>query len=804
MIPPRDRPPSEPLSATDLLSLVQTQSAQLAHAEQKLSELQYAHRQTLSALQAAQAQLAEHQTAAQALEQLRQQHQALAAHLHEIRHSTVIRATRPLVNAKLRLDQALGRRPAPPPELPPSPAPTQAAPTDTAPVAPAPGVDIIVPVFKGLEDTQRCLQSVLDSSNQTPARLIVINDASPEPALTDWLRALAAREPRVTLLENAENLGFVATVNRGMALSDTQDVLLLNSDTEVANDWLDRLRAAAYGHARIGTVTPFSSNATICSYPRFCEANALPEGWSTAALDTLCAQSQPGAVIDIPTAVGFCMYIRRDCLRQVGLFDVENFGIGYGEENDFCQRAAALGWRNVQALDTFVLHTGGVSFGAHKSPREQAAFTTLQRLHPGYASAAQEHVQSDPARPYRQRLDVARLRASALPRILAVSHGWGGGTQRHVEELARHLHGHAVFLLLSPLPEGMVRLRWLDEREGFAQDFHWPTEQPQLTALLREMGVCHVHYHHLVGHAREVMHLHEPLGVGYDFTAHDYYSACPQISLTTARETYCGERGLDQCRACVQERPTTTQESIDDWRLRYRLFLRQARWVLAPSHDCAQRMQRYFPQARIRYAPHTDMLHHPAIPVRAPQRLPTQGHLRIFLVGGLSAIKGGDVAEAVALEAARQNAPLELHLLGYVFRTFKAQPEASLTIHGTYKDNDLPRLLERLQPHLVWFPAVWPETYSYTLSTCLQAGLPVVTTDLGAFTERLAQRPWTWVRPWDTSAQDWLAFFLQLRQQHFIDGTPPEGAPAVAPPATPQESAWDYARDYLQGLAPRS
>ena len=115
MIPPRDRPPSEPLSAADLLSLVQTQSAQLAHAEQKLSELQYAHRQTLSALQAAQAQLAEHQTAAQALEQLRQQHQALAAHLHEIRHSTVIRATRPLVNAKLRLDQALGRRPAPPP-----------------------------------------------------------------------------------------------------------------------------------------------------------------------------------------------------------------------------------------------------------------------------------------------------------------------------------------------------------------------------------------------------------------------------------------------------------------------------------------------------------------------------------------------------------------------------------------------------------------------------------------------------------------------------------------------------------------
>ena len=553
---PAATPPSEGVSAASLLALVQTQSAQLALAEQQLNVAQQAHRQAVAALQKAQDQLAHQQHVVQELVQLRQQHQALAAHLHEIQTSTVIRVTRPLVRAKLGLDLALGRRHAAP-VLPPAMA-----------VVPAP------------------------------------------PASSD--------------------------------------------------------------------------------------VSALPAS-----------------------------------------------------------------------------------------------------------------VQHDPVCPPDQ--DVARLRASALPRVLAVSHGWGGGTQRHVEELARHLREQAIFLLLSSQDDGPLRLRWLDERESFYQEFHWPSEQAALVTLLRALGVSHVHYHHLVGHAPEVMHLHEHLGVAYDFTAHDYYSACPQISLTTAQKIYCGEQGLAQCRACVRERPAPTEETIDAWQLRHRLLLHQARWVLAPSHDCAQRMRRYFPQARIRYAPHTDMLEHPAAPVRAPLPLPAPRHLRVFLVGGLSAIKGGDVAEAVALEAARLNAPIELHLLGYVFRTFKAQPEASLTIHGTYQEHDLPRLLQRLQPDVVWFPAVWPETYSYTLSTCLQAGLPVVTTDLGAFPERLAQRRWTWVLPWNTSATDWLAFFLRLRQQFIASGDPtdeagqpcePSGLPEA--PLGRHDEDWNYARDYLQGLAPIS
>uniref|UniRef100_A0A2K1QFC6 Glycosyltransferase 2-like domain-containing protein n=1 Tax=Populus trichocarpa TaxID=3694 RepID=A0A2K1QFC6_POPTR len=326
----------------------------------------------------------------------------LEQYLLSIENSTVFRATRPIVHAKMSLDRLIGRTPKTVTVAPPTPLTPTSHP-----------VDIIVPVYRGLDDTRNCVESVLASRSEAAWRLIVINDASPEPAVTAWLRERAGLEPRILLLENEENLGFVGTVNRGMALSDAHDVLLLNSDTVVANDWLDRIRRAAYGDARIASVTPFSNNATICSYPRFCEGNELPAGLDTAAMDSLCARTNPGQVVDVPTGVGFCMYIRRDCLQSVGLFDTENFGKGYGEENDFCQRAAAAGWRNLHLLDTFVLHTGGVSFGESKSPRERAAMETMRRLHPRYEAEVMAFVQQDPARTARLALDVARIQEQA-------------------------------------------------------------------------------------------------------------------------------------------------------------------------------------------------------------------------------------------------------------------------------------------------------------------------------------------------------------------------------------------------------
>ena len=145
---------------------------------------------------------------------------------------------------------------------------------DVSPVAPADVVvDIVIPVYRGLAQTRRCIESVLADADRPAGRVIVVDDHSPDPKLSAWLDSLAA-EGRIQLVRNRRNRGFVASVNIGIEAAGTHDVVLLNSDTEVANGWLARLAGHAYATPRVASVSPFSNNATICSYPRIAGRSA--------------------------------------------------------------------------------------------------------------------------------------------------------------------------------------------------------------------------------------------------------------------------------------------------------------------------------------------------------------------------------------------------------------------------------------------------------------------------------------------------------------------------------------------------
>lgn len=271
-------------------------------------------------------------------------------------------------------------------------------------------IDVIIPAYRGLAQTRRCVESVLASRVDAPHEVVVIDDASPEPALAAWLCALAA-EGRITLLTHTENRGFVATVNEGMALHPGREVVLLNSDTEVADGWLDRLAACAASAPMIGTVTPFSNNATICSYPGMEPPYSLPEGIDLATLDRFFREENAGLSFPIPTGVGFCLFIRRPCLDAIGPFDEAAFGKGYGEEVDFCLRAAQAGWENRLAADTFVFHEGAASFGHERHQRQEDAQRTIDSRYPAFRSLVQEFVLRDPAAPARERV-AARVAAA--------------------------------------------------------------------------------------------------------------------------------------------------------------------------------------------------------------------------------------------------------------------------------------------------------------------------------------------------------------------------------------------------------
>ena len=224
-------------------------------------------------------------------------------------------------------------------------------------------IDIVIPVYNAAPELARCVDSVLAHSSGD-WRLLLIDDASPAIAIRTYFSDLRARRlPQVKLLTNDRNLGFVLTANRGMREARARaDLVLLNSDTIVTRGWLDKLARCAASDPRIGTITPFSNNAEICSLPRFCADNPWPATQDPGPLVTALELAAVPTYPDLPTGVGFCLYMRRALIEAIGGFDPA-FGLGYGEENDLCQRAIAAGYRNVLCEDAFVLHLGGSSFG---------------------------------------------------------------------------------------------------------------------------------------------------------------------------------------------------------------------------------------------------------------------------------------------------------------------------------------------------------------------------------------------------------------------------------------------------------
>lgn len=269
-------------------------------------------------------------------------------------------------------------------------------------------ITVVVPVFNAVRELAGCLDSLARHTARATT-VYVIDDASTDPSVGTLLRAWKDRAPPAwRFLENTRNLGFVVTANRGMALSD-HDIVLLNSDTVVTPGWLSGLADCLASDPLIATATPWSNNAEIASFPVFCEANPIPE--SLDELGSLLAGLGDPAYPDIPTAVGFCMAIKRQVIEKIGYFDEEQFGRGYGEENDFSLRASLAGYRNVLCDAVYVAHHGGSSFGPTGMKPGEDSMARLLHKHPAYLQQVSAFIEADPLARHRERLSRACAQA---------------------------------------------------------------------------------------------------------------------------------------------------------------------------------------------------------------------------------------------------------------------------------------------------------------------------------------------------------------------------------------------------------
>ncbi len=601
-------------------------------------------------------------------------------------------------------------------------------------------IAVVIPVFRGHEQTLACIDSVLASLPAT-ARCIVVEDASPEAKLVEVLRGLAARG-RIVLRHQPSNRGFPATANAGIRAAGAHDVILLNSDTLVPPGWTERLADAAHSAADIGTATPLSNDASVFSYPRQDHPNPAPDKATMVRLARLTRRANGNAVLDVPTAHGFCVYLRRDCLNEVGLFREDLFAQGYGEENDFCIRARHLGWRHVAVPGLFVAHAGGASFGGAKAQLTARNLTLMNRLHPGYDALIARFLKADPLAQARFRIDALRWRRrrSRKGAVVLITHARSGGVRRRVAERCHEIAASGVrSIVLAPATDAFGRTA-CGVADASGEDFpnlRFDTANGlvALTTFLRDDKPLSIELHHFIGHDPAMLGLARALDVPYDVVVHDYAWVCPRVTLVGPDKRYCGEPGGNACEACYADIGGNIDEDIRPSRLRQRsrTVLAGARRVVVPSRDVATRLRQYFPELACVVTPWEDgAMGHPPADHRV-SRL----RMRVVVVGAIGIDKGYEYLLACARHVATHRLALEFVVVGHTSDDKRLLDTGSVYITGRYEEGEAVELIRAQDAELGFLPALWPETWSYTLTQLWQSGLEVVAFDLGAPAERI-------------------------------------------------------------------
>lgn len=597
-------------------------------------------------------------------------------------------------------------------------------------------IDIIIPIYNGYQFLEKLFPSVgLTKMNY---RLILINDKSPDPKVAEFLKEFAHDKDNVILLENEENLGFVKTVNRGFEISENH-VALVNTDVELPKLWLERLMLPILENPKIASSTPYTTCGTICSFPDMGKDNKLFLGLNVQEIDDEFIKIPP-KYAEMPTGVGFCMGINKNALHEVGRFDAESFGKGYGEENDWCQRAIDKGYKNVQVENLFVFHNHGGSFLSEDKKRFlEEHEKILLKKHPYYNRDVAKYFTLDPNREIREFVKLNLLRkCRELKTILAFDHNLGGGA-------AKYLIGKKDYYVKNG--RAFVIFRFDFNKESYIINFYSQDCNLKLHIKKRSdwievaeyLDVNEIWINELVTYPDlylmldEIRDFSKKNNVPVKMLIHDYFCVCPTINLLNDREVYCGVPEYKECNEClkrVKSLQSLEYESMERWRKEWGEFMRCCCEVIVFSEDSKNIIEKVFGTLdNILVIPH-QIEYLPKV----EKKYKTTKTLNIGLLGVLTKHKGRSLVTQMVRIIEREKLNVRIILIGSSSKEIKSE---AFRQTGAYTRDSIPRLILENDIDIFLIPSIWPETFSYTTEEIMTIGFPIMCFDIGAPAERV-------------------------------------------------------------------
>jgi len=218
-----------------------------------------------------------------------------------------------------------------------------------------PSVDIIIAVFNACSSAVKCIESI---QSETPkwldAKITIVDDCS-DRYTSEKLIEMLLKFENVNVIKTEKNSGYLPAINLATEKTNAPWICYVNSDVVVTDGWITKMIFAAEMNENVAIVNPFTNNAAHLSiqYPFGSNFQDVSEKISS------CSERRN---FEIVTPVGFCMLVWRQALNEVGGYDVDYYGKGYGEECDLYMRLEEAGYKSIMADDAFVYHEGGQTF----------------------------------------------------------------------------------------------------------------------------------------------------------------------------------------------------------------------------------------------------------------------------------------------------------------------------------------------------------------------------------------------------------------------------------------------------------
>ena len=436
------------------------------------------------------------------------------------------------------------------------------------------------------------------------------------------------QDKQIIVLENEQNMGFVKTVNKGMKYSQN-DVILLNSDTEVTKNWIEKIQKCAYSNQYIATVTPLTNNGTICSVPNFGIDNELPSGMTLEEYAKMIEETSKNRYPELTTGNGFCMYIKRDVINELGLFDDKTFGKGYGEENDFCYRALDHGYTNVLCDNTFVYHKGTQSFKKENLTATRAALieehmNLLRKKHPIYVQKTDNFIANNPIRDIQENVNL-NIQLYNKKRILYLVNEWQenmemtGGTSLHIKDIiASNIQNDIASFVLAPDKGDLSRFKlylytnnYKREIANFKTDINQYGQitytnnsyKEMLENIFESFKIDILHVHHFLFQTFDAIDIAKERKIYSIITLHDLYMVCPSINMVYV-DKYCEYDNKKDCLKCLNSRYGVNSNILENWRNTCKKVLEKFDKIIVPSENTKKIFEKTYPKINIEVVEH--------------------------------------------------------------------------------------------------------------------------------------------------------------------------------------------------------